>query len=116
MIPKCERRYTLDSVPPMADTEQIAAGEQQEAPAERRCPICGQPLRDSGLRGRDRLITGDGPFTVRECPDCQFGFTLPQLRCAALTRYYPPEYFDFWGYSDRPADNLLQRLLRGFRS
>jgi len=68
------------------------------------------------VRGRDRLITGDGPFTVMECVDCQYGVTLPQLSAEQLERYYPSEYFDFWGYSDRPASNPLQRLLARFRS
>ena len=73
-------------------------------------------MRDSHVRGRDRLITGDGPFTVMECVDCEYGFTQPQLDEEALARYYPTEYFDFWGYSDRPSENSLQRLLARFRS
>src|SRR5436309_13638263 len=100
----------------MSQTEQIIAGELRDVRAETHCPICGQPLRDSHLRGRDRLITGDGPFAVMECRDCEYGFTLPQLSGAELDRYYPREYFDFWGYSDRPGENPLQRLLARFRS
>jgi SAM-dependent methyltransferase len=73
-------------------------------------------MRASRVRGCDRLITGDGPFTVMECADCQYGLTLPQLNGAELERYYPPAYFDFWGYSDRPSENLLQRLLALFRA
>jgi SAM-dependent methyltransferase/ribosomal protein S27E len=100
----------------MAQTERIGAGERAETSSVVRCPICGAPMRDSGLRGRDRLITGDGPFTVVECPDCQYGLTLPQLSADELALYYPPEYFDFWGYSGRPGENVLQRLLARFRS
>jgi SAM-dependent methyltransferase len=100
----------------MHQTEQIVAAERAGARAGPHCPICGQPLRDSHVRGRDRLITGDGPFTVMECGDCEYGFTLPQLSAAELARYYPSEYFDFWGYSGAPGNNPLQRLLTRFRS
>jgi SAM-dependent methyltransferase len=100
----------------MHQTEQLIADERADATAGPRCPICSQPLRDSRLRGRDRLITGDGPFTVMECGDCEYGFTLPQLSAAELGRYYPREYFDFWGYSGQPGHNPLQRLLARFRS
>jgi SAM-dependent methyltransferase len=100
----------------MHQTEQIVAAERADERAEPHCPICGQPLRDSHVRGRDRLITGDGPFTVMECGDCEYGFTLPQLSAAELARYYPSEYFDFWGYSGQSGNNPLQRLLARFRS
>ncbi len=100
----------------MSETAQITAVDPGEGKTALRCPICGQPMRDSHVRGRDRLITGDGPFTVMECVDCKYGFTLPQLGEEELARYYPSEYFDFWGYSDRPGENSLQRLLARFRS
>ncbi len=100
----------------MVDAAQMTAADPGEERAGTRCPICGQPLRDSRVRGRDRLITGDGPFTVMECVDCEYGFTLPQLSEEELARYYPSEYFDFWGYSDRPGANPLHRLLERFRS
>jgi SAM-dependent methyltransferase len=99
----------------MAHTEQIGAGELQRTGGVVRCPICSAPMRDSRLRGSDRLITGDGPFTVMECRECQYGVTLPQLGAAELARYYPPEYFDFWGYSGQPGEGHLQRLLARFR-
>src|SRR5438874_13783112 len=100
----------------MAHTEQVGGGARVEARSVVRCSICGLPTRDSGLRGRDRLITGDGPFTVMECRDCRYGVTVPQLSAGELIRYYPPEYYDFWGYSGRPGENILQRLLARFRS
>ena len=100
----------------MVDEAQITVANPGEQRTATRCPICGQPLRDSQVRGRDRLITGDGPFTVMECVDCEYGFTLPQLSEEELARYYPSEYFDFWGYSDRPGENPLHRLLERFRS
>ena len=100
----------------MVDEAQITVANPGEQRTATRCPICGQPLRDSHVRGRDRLITGDGPFTVMECVDCEYGFTLPQLSEEELARYYPSEYFDFWGYSDRPGENPLHRLLERFRS
>lgn len=84
------------------------------APA--RCPICAQPVRATNLRARDRMMTGEGPFTALECPDCRYALTLPQLDDAALARYYPREYYDFQGYSDRRAASLPYRLLGRFRS
>jgi SAM-dependent methyltransferase len=87
---------------------------QQKTPTH--CPICGQALFATGLRGRDRLITGDGPFEIMECTSCQFGLTDPQLSEEELARYYPPAYYDFWGYSGQPGANPLQRLLGRFRS
>src|SRR5579859_2376558 len=100
----------------MVQTERIGSGEPAETSSVVSCPICGTPMRDSGLRGRDRLITGDGPFTVMECRDCQYGLTLPQLSADELARYYPPEYFDFWGYSGRAGENVLHQLLARFRN
>jgi 2-polyprenyl-3-methyl-5-hydroxy-6-metoxy-1,4-benzoquinol methylase len=73
-------------------------------------------MRASNVRGRDRLITGDGPFAVMECVDCEYGLTLPQLSEEELAPYYPREYFDFWGYSGQPGKNPLQRLLERSRS
>jgi SAM-dependent methyltransferase len=72
-------------------------------------------MHPSGLSGRDRLITGDGPFEVMECSNCEYGETLPQLTEAELAHYYPTEYFDFWGYSDQPATGWLSALLGRFR-
>jgi SAM-dependent methyltransferase len=101
----------------MNQTAQVAPaerGRQQRTPTH--CPICGRALFATRLRGRDRLITGDGPFEVMECTSCQFGLTDPQLSDEELARYYPPEYYDFWGYSDRPPENPLQGLLERFRT
>ena len=102
----------------MAQIEQTSAGQGEHAEAPSHCPICGQALRDSRLRGRDRLITGDGPFTVLECTSCRYGVTVPQLSEQALARYYPPEYYDFWGYSGEQGSggSPLRRLLARFRS
>jgi SAM-dependent methyltransferase len=100
----------------MPQTEEIAAGDRAEERTEGRCPICDRPLSATDLRGRDRLITGDGPFTVMECVNCEYGVTLPALSEQELARYYPREYYDFWGYSGRSGGNPLQRLLARFRS
>ena len=94
----------------------MTANDPDSASTAPRCPICQQALRPTHLHGRDRLITGEGPFTVLECAGCQYGHTLPQLGEEELARYYPPEYFDFWGYSGQTAANPLQRLLARFRS
>ena len=53
------------------------------------CPICGGPLRPTRVEALDRLVTGEGPFRVVECPACEFGVTMPQLdeeASAATTR------------------------------
>jgi SAM-dependent methyltransferase len=100
----------------MPETAQVAAGDRGGVETATRCPICDQPLSPTHVHGRDRLITGDGPFTVIECAHCEYGLTVPQLSEEALARYYPSEYFDFWGYSAQPASNPLQRLLTRFRS
>ncbi len=100
----------------MPQAEQITAEDRADAGTLARCPICGQPLRATHVRGRDRLITGDGPFTVMECADCQYGVSDPQLGEEELARYYPREYFDFWGYSGQPGENPLSRLLVRFRA
>ena len=87
----------------MHPAEDVTAGERVGDKAPTRCPICGQPLSPTKVRARDRMMTGDGPFTAVECPSCQFALTLPQLDDAELERYYPREYYDFQGYSDRRA-------------
>jgi 2-polyprenyl-3-methyl-5-hydroxy-6-metoxy-1,4-benzoquinol methylase len=51
-----------------------------------------------------------------ECAACEYGVTQPQLSEEALVRYYPSEYFDFWGYSDKPDENPLRRLLARYRN
>jgi 2-polyprenyl-3-methyl-5-hydroxy-6-metoxy-1,4-benzoquinol methylase len=61
------------------------------------------------------MMTGEGPFATVECPACQYALTLPQLGDAALARYYPSEYYDFQGYSDRRRASLPHRLLERFR-
>jgi len=99
----------------MPQTE-VAVEDPQEASAGERCPICDRPMSATDLRAHDRLITGDGPFTVIECLVCRYGVTVPQLSEEELERYYPPAYYDFWGYSDTAAANPLQRLLRRFRT
>src|ERR1700694_4551137 len=100
----------------MSQTAQIAAGDRGDAETAMRCPICDQRLSATDVHGGHRLITVDGQFTVIECADCEYGVTLPQLSEEALARYYPSEYFDFWGYSGQPPNNPLQRLLARFRS
>ena len=51
-------------------------------------------MRSTHVRALDRLVTGDGPFTVIECPDCEYGLTIPQLSDEALAAYYPAEYYE----------------------
>jgi len=79
--------------------------------AAKRCPICDQPLRPTHVRAFDRLVTGDGPFTVAECASCQYGVTVPQLSDEELARYYPIEYYEtYYEHSGKRSANSLYRL------
>jgi len=76
-----------------------------------RCPICGGPLRATDISARDRLVTGEGPFGVVECPQCEFGLTVPQLSDSELGHYYAESYYeDFYEHSQRGAGGLLARV------
>jgi SAM-dependent methyltransferase len=80
------------------------------------CPLCGGELRANAARAFDRLVTGDGPFTVSECSACSYGVTVPQLRGVELDRYYGGEYFGgFYDDGSLPADGLLERARGTFR-
>jgi SAM-dependent methyltransferase len=68
------------------------------------------------VRALDRLVTGDGPFTVAECPDCEYGLTIPQLSGEDLARYYPAEYYEeFYEHSGASGGGLLHGLRGRFR-
>jgi len=54
------------------------------------CPLCGGPLRATGVDAIDRLVTGDGPFAVFECRSCRYGMT---AQVGELARYYGGTYF-----------------------
>jgi 2-polyprenyl-3-methyl-5-hydroxy-6-metoxy-1,4-benzoquinol methylase len=80
------------------------------------CPICEQPLTPTSVRARDRLVTGDGPFTVLECAACEYGITDPQLSEDELARFYPGEYYeDFYEHTQRESGSRLHRLRDRFR-
>jgi SAM-dependent methyltransferase len=80
------------------------------------CPLCGGELRATRVRAFDRLVTGDGPFTVRECRGCGYGVTDPQLRGAELDRYYGGGYFGgFYDDGSVAASGILERLRERFR-
>ncbi|HEX2702336.1 MAG TPA: class I SAM-dependent methyltransferase [Solirubrobacteraceae bacterium] len=67
-------------------------------------------------RALDRLVTGDGPFTISECLECRYGVTAPQLRGAELDRYYGGEYFGgFYDDGSLPASGVLERARGRFR-
>jgi 2-polyprenyl-3-methyl-5-hydroxy-6-metoxy-1,4-benzoquinol methylase len=73
-------------------------------------------LEPSGVRARDRLVTGDGPFEVLECRSCRYGVTEPQLRGAELARYYGSDYFEeFYGHDGAAPSGLLERARARFR-
>lgn len=76
------------------------------------CSICDGPLRETGVRAYDRLVTGEGPFGVRECPVCEYGVTVPQLRGAELGPYYAQTYYESY-YEHAGAEPSLLSRLRG---
>ena len=107
-------------------TDQLAVDPAQSGPLESNittaapsgasCPICGSALRASHIAGLDRLVTGEGPFTVMECTQCEYGVTFPQLSEDLLAPYYSTDYYDgFCEYAGRAADSPLYRLREAFR-
>lgn len=65
------------------------------------------------MRARDRLVTGDGPFGVLECPACRYGITVPQLSGAELDPFYAESYYaDFYEHGGGGAVGLLGRIRR----
>jgi SAM-dependent methyltransferase len=83
------------------------------AAAPRACALCGGALHATGLRARDRQVTGDGPFSVLECRACRYGVTEQQLRGSELQRYYPREYFEAFREHERPGRLSRLESLRG---
>jgi SAM-dependent methyltransferase len=81
------------------------------------CPICGEPLIATGVAAYDRLVTGEGLFTVLECPFCRLGMTDPQLGQDDLARFYADSYYeDFYEHSGgRAVGGLLYRLRAVYR-
>jgi SAM-dependent methyltransferase len=68
------------------------------------------------VKALDRLVTGEGPFEVRECPACECGVTFPELDEEELSRYYGDEYYEgFYEHSDSRAGNPLERLRERYR-
>lgn len=75
------------------------------------CPICEGPTHPTRVRAYDRLVTGDGPFGVVECANCQYGITVPQLSGEQLAPYYADSYYeDFYEHSGGTGANPLHRL------
>lgn len=75
------------------------------------CPICEQPLRPTRVRAYDRLVTGEGPFAVKECAACEYGVTDPQLSNEELGPYYDAVgyyevYFEHAGAKRSPLAQL----------
>ena len=72
-----------------------------------RCPICSGELRPTHVRAFDRLVTGDGPFTIMECARCRYGVTVPQLSDSALGRYYSSGYYEgYYEHSQNLAGSM----------
>jgi 2-polyprenyl-3-methyl-5-hydroxy-6-metoxy-1,4-benzoquinol methylase len=84
--------------------------------ADSSCPICDGRLEATGVQALDRLVTGEGPFTIIECERCGYGVSMPSLDEKALSRFYPDEYYeDFYEHSQRGAGNVLRRLRARYR-
>lgn len=80
------------------------------------CPICDQPLDHVAMRAKDRLVTGEGPFDILECPTCRLGVTLPQLSDAELGKYYSSTYYEgFMEWNEQERQALLPRLRERWR-
>jgi 2-polyprenyl-3-methyl-5-hydroxy-6-metoxy-1,4-benzoquinol methylase len=68
------------------------------------------------VKAFDRLVTGEGPFTVNECTACDYGVTVPELDEDELSRFYLDEYYDgFYEHSNRRGGHILHRLRRLYR-
>ena len=80
------------------------------------CPLCGGRLDSTAVRAFDRLVTGDGPFTILECAACRYGVTDPQLRGAELAHYYGGSYFgEFYDDGSRMPSGALELARDRFR-
>jgi SAM-dependent methyltransferase len=75
-----------------------------------RCPICGGPLRSTGVDTPDRLVDVAGRFGVRECPDCSYGVTVPQLSGDELAAHYAETYYESYYEHSGRTTSLLSRL------
>jgi SAM-dependent methyltransferase len=74
------------------------------------CPICARELQPTRVRGYDRLVTGDGPFAVRECRSCRYGVTEIS---GPLERFYPPAYYEeFYEHGGAPSSPLHRARAR----
>jgi SAM-dependent methyltransferase len=68
------------------------------------------------VKALDRLVTGEGPFEVRECVACGYGLTLPEQAEAELSRFYGEAYYEgYCDHSGRPAGHFLERLRERYR-
>ena len=76
------------------------------------CPGCGSPQRQPPvlLRGRDRLTGAPGEFTVVACPACGLAYTLPRLRPADFSTYYPESYSAYEPNSAPARPSLGERV------
>ena len=67
------------------------------------------------MRAKDRLVTGEGPFDILECPACRFGLTLPQLSDAELERFYSGAYYEDYCSWDVPKPSGIRGLRERWR-
>jgi 2-polyprenyl-3-methyl-5-hydroxy-6-metoxy-1,4-benzoquinol methylase len=68
------------------------------------------------VSANDHLVTGDGPFGVAECADCQYGVTDPQLSDAELGPYYSIDYYSgYYEHDGLRSRNPLYRLRAAHR-
>jgi 2-polyprenyl-3-methyl-5-hydroxy-6-metoxy-1,4-benzoquinol methylase len=85
-------------------------------PVPEGCPLCGHALRATRVRAFDRLVTGEGPFTVLECRACHYGVSDPQFRGGELDHFYGTPYAEsFYEHSAPGQIGVLEHAREQFR-
>jgi 2-polyprenyl-3-methyl-5-hydroxy-6-metoxy-1,4-benzoquinol methylase len=79
---------------PRAPMSAPATAPVQQTLPPNQCAICGAPISKVGMRAIDRLVTGEGPFDVLHCANCNAGSTQPRLTDEQLAQYYQAAYYE----------------------
>lgn len=68
------------------------------------------------MRTIDRLVTGEGPFDVLECPDCRLGVTQPRMTDKELAHFYTGKYYEaFCEWDGAHGSSILVRARTAWR-
>lgn len=66
------------------------------------CPLCGSKDFKKLFEAKDWVFgIGDDWFSVRRCDECSVGYVSPRPAEAAMTKYYPAQYY--WSYEREAA-------------